>query len=150
MDSELGFHVAQRCPLSQMRGGTEIVSHDPEELGANLGSPVVWPWTHDPRAFRSFRCLFSKMRPQRVPLNSLPNLTACHSQGFYTTEFIFWMNHSKGKPQMASRAVGKEAFPFSSLYLVPPPVFLDSPLGCSTLFFVLPFPFFFFFPFSNF
>lgn len=30
-----------RCPLSEMSGGTEIVSHDPEELGANLGSPVV-------------------------------------------------------------------------------------------------------------
>ena len=41
MHSELGFHVAQRCPLSEVSGGTEIASHDPEELGANLGSPVV-------------------------------------------------------------------------------------------------------------
>ena len=32
MDSGLKFHLAQRCPLSEMSGGTEIVSHDREEL----------------------------------------------------------------------------------------------------------------------
>lgn len=41
MDSGLEFHLAQRCPLSEMSDVAETVSHDPEEPGAKLGSPVV-------------------------------------------------------------------------------------------------------------
>lgn len=41
MNFGLEFHLAQTCPLSEMSGGTEIVSHDLEERGANLGSSVV-------------------------------------------------------------------------------------------------------------
>lgn len=36
MDSELEFHLAQGCPLSEVSGVAETVSHDPEELGAKL------------------------------------------------------------------------------------------------------------------
>lgn len=36
MDSGLEFHLAHGCPLSEMSGVTETVSHDPEELGPKL------------------------------------------------------------------------------------------------------------------
>lgn len=41
MDSGLEFHLVQGCPLSEMSGVAETVSHDSEKPGAELGSPVV-------------------------------------------------------------------------------------------------------------